>query len=279
MSIQQLPATGTTSTTATTGTTGDELELEQPADQPEPVPADADDRAPEPEPDEPEQLSDPMSFVTELAQFTSVEQETDTAQSTATIASGQTTCVGGRTARSQRQLHRPDHRRHRHRHGAERRHHLFGPDPDDQRYVRDQSLERHRGLVSSVLPNPALVAPGLTGCPVQTPATPASGPRARRRRPGRRSRSCCRSRRARRTSRGTRSSASSSAGSHLDQPTLGRLTDGVQRAAGKGSRDSVVFVDGTAYVVSVKNNTVITAVPSEHMHQHVFTNIDSAVIA
>ena len=35
--------------------------------------------------------SDPMSFVTELAQFTSVEQQTDTAQSTATIASGQST--------------------------------------------------------------------------------------------------------------------------------------------------------------------------------------------
>jgi flagellar operon protein len=65
----------------------------------------------------------------------------------------------------------------------------------------------------------------------------------------------------------------------VDQSTLGRLTHGVQRAAGKGSRDSVVFVDGTAYVVSVTNNTVITAVPSEHMHQQVFTNIDSAVIA
>ena len=65
----------------------------------------------------------------------------------------------------------------------------------------------------------------------------------------------------------------------LDQSTLGRLTDGVSRAAGKGSRDSVVFVDGTAYVVSVANNTVITAVPSEHMRQQVFTNIDSAVIA
>ena len=59
----------------------------------------------------------------------------------------------------------------------------------------------------------------------------------------------------------------------------GGSTDGVQRAAGKGSRDSVVFVDGTAYVVSVTNNTVITAVGSEHMRQQVFTNIDSAVIA
>jgi len=37
--------------------------------------------------------SDPMQFVEELAQFTSVEQETDTAQSTSTIASGQNTAT------------------------------------------------------------------------------------------------------------------------------------------------------------------------------------------
>ena len=35
--------------------------------------------------------SDPMQFVTELAQFTQVEQETNTAESTSTIASGQNT--------------------------------------------------------------------------------------------------------------------------------------------------------------------------------------------
>jgi flagellar operon protein len=68
-------------------------------------------------------------------------------------------------------------------------------------------------------------------------------------------------------------------GIELTQPTLGRLADGISRAAGKGSRDSVVFVDGTAFVVSVANNTVITAVGAEHMREHVFTNIDSAVIA
>jgi flagellar operon protein len=68
-------------------------------------------------------------------------------------------------------------------------------------------------------------------------------------------------------------------GIDLNGQTLGRLTGGVARAAAKGSRDSVVFVDGTAFVVSVKNNTVITAVGSEHMKDHVFTNIDSAVIA
>jgi flagellar operon protein len=54
---------------------------------------------------------------------------------------------------------------------------------------------------------------------------------------------------------------------------------GVARAAGTGARSSVVLVDATAFVVSVPNRTVITAVGREHMRQQVFTNIDSAVIA
>ena len=68
-------------------------------------------------------------------------------------------------------------------------------------------------------------------------------------------------------------------GIELDGPTMQRLEGGLERAAGKGARDAVVFIDGTAFVASVKNRTVITAVDSEHMREHVFTNIDSAVIA
>jgi flagellar operon protein len=68
-------------------------------------------------------------------------------------------------------------------------------------------------------------------------------------------------------------------GIQLDQASLQRLAGGVSRAASKGSRAAVVFVDNTAFVVSVPNNTVVTAVGSEHMREHVFTNIDSAVIA
>jgi flagellar operon protein len=68
-------------------------------------------------------------------------------------------------------------------------------------------------------------------------------------------------------------------GIRLDQLTLQRLAGGVSRAATKGSKAAVVFVDSTAFVVSVPNNTVVTAVGSEHMREHVFTNIDSAVIA
>ena len=68
-------------------------------------------------------------------------------------------------------------------------------------------------------------------------------------------------------------------GVEMNTQTLGRLTEGIQRAAGKGARNSVVLVDGTAFVASVRNNTVITAVTPEAMKSHVFTNIDSAVIA
>ena len=131
--------------------------------------------------------------------------------------------------------------------------------------------------MSSVLPNPALVAPGpvapaqpTTATRPNAPAQPTSGPSfgevlAQHTNAPHFSRHALERLQQR--------------GITLDQPTLNRLTDGVQRAAGKGSRDSVVFVDGTAYVVSVANNTVITAVGSEHMRQQVFTNIDSAVIA
>ena len=68
-------------------------------------------------------------------------------------------------------------------------------------------------------------------------------------------------------------------GIDVGEAQVARLIDGVDRAAAKGARESVVFVDQTAFVVSVRNRTVITAVDSDHMKDHVFTNIDSAVIA
>jgi flagellar operon protein len=68
-------------------------------------------------------------------------------------------------------------------------------------------------------------------------------------------------------------------GIELGSDTLDRLQHGVDRAAAKGSRESVVFVDDVAFVVSVKARTVITAVDRSSMRDHVFTNIDSAVIS
>ncbi len=67
-------------------------------------------------------------------------------------------------------------------------------------------------------------------------------------------------------------------GLQLDQATLQRLHDGLDRAAAKGCRDAVVLVGETAFVCSVQNRTVITAVGRDQLRSHVFTNIDSAVI-
>jgi flagellar operon protein len=131
--------------------------------------------------------------------------------------------------------------------------------------------------MSAILPNPALVAPGPVA-PVQ-PTAPTQRQNAAQAPAGPSFGEVL----AQQTNAPTFSRHAierlQQRGINLDQSTLGRLTDGVSRAASKGSRDSVVFVDGTGYVVSVANNTVITAVPSEHMRQQVFTNIDSAVIA
>src|ERR1041385_5117678 len=64
----------------------------------------------------------------------------------------------------------------------------------------------------------------------------------------------------------------------LSASDLQRLEGGVSRAAAKGARESLVVKDDLAFVVSVTNRTVITAVAAASMRGNVFTNIDSAVI-
>ncbi len=64
----------------------------------------------------------------------------------------------------------------------------------------------------------------------------------------------------------------------LSAGDLQRLRQGVAQAAAKGARESLVLKDNVAFVVSVKNATVITAVDAQSMQGSVFTNIDSAVI-
>jgi flagellar operon protein len=64
----------------------------------------------------------------------------------------------------------------------------------------------------------------------------------------------------------------------LDETVLDRLRAGVERADGKGSRTALILVEGTAFVVSVENQTVITVADDEALKEQVFTNIDSVVI-
>lgn len=60
--------------------------------------------------------------------------------------------------------------------------------------------------------------------------------------------------------------------------TLDRLNKGVEIAADKGSSETLVLVGQNAFVVSVKNNKVITTIPQEELKGNIFTNIDSTVI-
>ena len=70
-----------------------------------------------------------------------------------------------------------------------------------------------------------------------------------------------------------------SRGIALNQDELERLDRAVALADKKGARDSLVMINNTALVVSVKNNTVVTVVDKDSVTGNVFTNIDSAVIA
>lgn len=58
-----------------------------------------------------------------------------------------------------------------------------------------------------------------------------------------------------------------------------KINQAVDRANEKGVKDSLVIMDNLAFVVSVKNRTVITAVNNNELKENVFTNIDGAVFA
>lgn len=64
----------------------------------------------------------------------------------------------------------------------------------------------------------------------------------------------------------------------LGQAEWQRVLAGVNKAAEKGAKESLVMVDDVALVVSIKNRTVITAVDKANIKDNVFTNIDSAVV-
>lgn len=57
-----------------------------------------------------------------------------------------------------------------------------------------------------------------------------------------------------------------------------RLDQVVGQAAATGARESLLLIDGLAFVVNVPKRTVITAMPVAEMNDTVITNIDSAVV-
>lgn len=64
----------------------------------------------------------------------------------------------------------------------------------------------------------------------------------------------------------------------LSDEKLERLNEGVKLAGEKGLDDTLILLDNAAFIVSVRNNTVITTVTRSEMTGNVFTNIDGTVV-
>ncbi len=66
---------------------------------------------------------------------------------------------------------------------------------------------------------------------------------------------------------------------NLSPNEMDRINTAVQKAEAKGSTDSLVMMDDTAFIVNIPNRTVITAMSLSNSNENVFTNIDSVVFA
>lgn len=64
----------------------------------------------------------------------------------------------------------------------------------------------------------------------------------------------------------------------LDSADIKKLTDAIEKADSKGARESLLLYKDVAFIASIRNKTIITAVDQENAKDNVFTNIDSAVI-
>ncbi|WP_347491384.1 TIGR02530 family flagellar biosynthesis protein [Desulfoscipio sp. XC116] len=57
-----------------------------------------------------------------------------------------------------------------------------------------------------------------------------------------------------------------------------KINNAVDRADAKGANNSLLIHGELALIVSVKNRTLISAMDENALKEHVFTNIDSAII-
>lgn len=69
-----------------------------------------------------------------------------------------------------------------------------------------------------------------------------------------------------------------SRGIELDSNMLNKLNGAVDKAEKKGVKDSLILMEDLAFVVNVPNRVVITTVDDASMKEHIFTNIDGAII-
>jgi flagellar operon protein len=70
-----------------------------------------------------------------------------------------------------------------------------------------------------------------------------------------------------------------SRGIDVSPQMMDKLTNAVDTAQQKGSKNSLVLFSNAAFIVNVPNRTVVTAMDGENIRENIFTNIDSTVLA
>ncbi len=65
----------------------------------------------------------------------------------------------------------------------------------------------------------------------------------------------------------------------LSDEEINKIQSAVEKAEQKGSKDSLVMMSDTAFIVNIPNKTVVTALPISQGEDNIFTNIDSVVFA
>lgn len=64
----------------------------------------------------------------------------------------------------------------------------------------------------------------------------------------------------------------------LQPDQIQKINKAIDNASAKGAQDSLILFDNTAFIVNIKNRTVVTAMDSNSLKDHVFTKIDSALV-
>jgi len=67
-------------------------------------------------------------------------------------------------------------------------------------------------------------------------------------------------------------------GIRLMPDQIAKIAGAIDQAAAKGAKDSLVLFRDIAMIVHVPNRTVVTAMDGQSMKEHIFTQIDSAVV-
>lgn len=63
----------------------------------------------------------------------------------------------------------------------------------------------------------------------------------------------------------------------LGDAELNKIQNAVDKAEQKGSKNSLVMLEDTAFIVNIPNRTVVTTMPINNESENIFTNIDSVV--